>query len=62
MITAYALYMAKQAGELGAALGSVAHLADDVPMAYHWLHGTNPPPLQQQQPNQPGQAQPRPTV
>ena len=52
MITAYELYMRKQAGEFGG-LGSVMHLADDIPMIYqHWAHGqqTGAPPQQPQQP------------
>lgn len=49
MITAYELYLRKQAGELGTGIGSVLHFADDIPMAYHWLHGSQPG----QQPEQP---------
>lgn len=59
MVTAYELYMLKQASEAGAGLGSLMHLADDIPLAYHWLRGKNP---EQQQPAPNGiEKLPRPT-
>lgn len=56
MITAYELYLRKQANELGQGAVGLAHLLDDAPVVMHWLHpghhmilGRTPPPDQQPQ-------------